>query len=182
VGLEATGVVLPKSLLVMGNAVKMRPKRGWTSEFLPASKARTDISFEYLVPAVFRVFHGRIGWFFWKGVVENADEALRSEFLRLEPITSLGKGNFNSSGKDTSTPGVGGSATSENASGEGFLGKGRVFIIYELAKVLGGEVTLALSGFDMLGDTRNGVKQGIAGGTLVSGCWLGLVDLGVASD
>ena len=142
----------------MGNTLKMRPKRGWSSEFLPASEARTDISFEYLVPAVFRVFHGRIGWFCWKGVVENADETPRSEFLRLEPVTGLGKGNFNASGKDTSTPGVGGSATSENAGGEVFLGKGRVFIIYELAKVLGGEVTLALSGFDILGDARNRVK------------------------
>jgi len=166
----------------MGNTLKMGPERGWASEFLPAPEARTDVSFEYLVPAVFRVLHGRIGWFFWKGVVENADETLRSEFLRLEPITSLGEGNFNASGKDASTPGVGGSATRENASGEVFLGKGRVFIIYELAKVLGGEVTLALPGFDMLGDTGNGVKQGIAGGTLVSGCWFGLVDLGVASD
>jgi len=163
----------------MGNTLKMRPKRGWSSEFLPASEARTDISFEYLVPAVFRVFHGRIGWFCWKGVVENADETPRSEFLRLEPVTGLGKGNFNASGKDTSTPGVGGSATSENAGGEVFLGKGRVFIIYELAKVLGGEATLALSGFDMLGNIRNRVKQGIARGALVGGFLFGLVDLGV---
>ena len=178
-GLGQNEVLLPKSLLVMGNTLKMRPKRGWTSEFLPASKARTDISFEYLVPTVFWVLHGRIDWVCWKGVVENADEALRSEFLRLEPVTGLGKGNFNAPGKDTSTPGVGGSATSENAGGEVFLGKGRVFIIYELAKVLGGEVTLALSRFDMLGDTRNRVKQGIAGGTLVGGFLFGLVDLGV---
>ena len=157
----------------------MRPKRGWSSEFLPASEPRTDISFEYLVPAVFRVFHGRIGWFCWKGVVQNADETPRSEFLRLEPVTGLGKGNFNASGKDTSTPGVGGCATRENAGGEVFLGKGRVFIIYELAKVLGGEVTLALSGFDMLGNIRNRAKQGIARGALVGGFLFGLVDLGV---
>jgi len=165
----------------MGNALKMRPKPCGTGEFLPASEVRTDISFEYLVPAVLRVPHGRIDWFCWKSVVENADE-VRSEFLRLGPSTGLGKGNFNSSRRDTSTPGVGGSATSENAGGEASPGKGRVFIIYEFAEVLGGEVTLALSGFDMLGDTGNRVKQGIAGGTLVSGCWFGLVDLGVASD
>ena len=119
---------------------------------------------------------------FWKSVVENADETLGSQSLRLEPITGLGKGNFNASRKDTSTPGVGGCATSENAGGEVFLGKGRVFVIYKLAKVPGGEVTLAVSRFDMLGDARNRVKQGIAGGTLVSGCWFGLVDLGVVSD
>ena len=147
----------------MGNTLKMRPKPCCTSEFLPASEARTDISFKYLVPTVFRILHGRIGWFFWKGVVENADETLRSEFLRLEHITSLGKGNFNASGKDTSTPGVGGSATRENSGGEVFLGKGRVFIIYELAKVGGQKATLALSGFDMLGDARNRVKASQAG-------------------
>jgi len=166
----------------MGNTLKMRPKRGCTSEFLPASEARADIGFKYLVPIVFRVLHGEISWFCWKSVVENTEETLPGEFFRLEPITGLGKGNFNVARKDTSTPGVCGSATSENIGGEVFLGKGRVFIIYELAKVLGGGVTLALSGFDLLGDTRNRVKQGIAGWTLVSGCWFGLVDLGVVSD
>jgi len=160
----------------------MRPKRGCTSEFLPASEARADIGFKYLVPIVFRVLHGEIGWLCWKSVVENTDKTLRDEFFRHEPITGLGKGNFNAARKDTSTPGVCGSATSENVGGEVLLGKGRVLIIYELVKVLGGGVTLALSGFNMLSDTRNRVKQGIAGWTLVSGCWFGLVDLGGVSD
>ena len=44
---------------------------------------------------------------------------------------------------------------SENGGGEVILSKGGVVINYELAKVLGGEVTLALSGFDILGDARN---------------------------
>ena len=162
----------------MSNTLKMRPKRSCTGEFPPASEARTDISFEYPVPAIFQVLRGRrIGRFWRKGVVEDADETLRSEFLGLGPVTRLGEGNFNASWEDTGTPGVGGGAPSENAGGEVFLGQGRVFVIYELAKVLRGEVSLALSGFDVLGDAGNRVEQGIAGGALVSGCWFGLVDL-----
>ena len=176
-GLDETGVVLPKSLFVMGNTLKMRFKGGSSSEFFPASGAGADISLKYLVPTVCRVLHRRIGWFVWKGVVENADETFWGEIPRFVPATSLGKGNFNASRKDTSTPCVGGSAASENFGGETFLGKGGVFIIYELAKSRGGEITLALSRFDVLGDARNGVEQGIAAGTLVSGCLFRLVDL-----
>ena len=73
---------------------------------------------------------------------------------------------------------MGGSAASKNTGKEVFVGKGRVFIIYKVAKVRVGDITLALSGFTMLADARNRVKQGIAGGALGTDCWFGLVDEG----
>lgn len=161
----------------MGNTLKMRSKSSNSSEFLPAPEARTEISSKYLVPTVCQVLRGGIGWLGWKGVVENADEILRDEFFGLEPIRGLGEGSFNAPRKDAGTPGVGGSATSENVGGEVFLGQRSVLIIYKLTEARGGEVTRALPRFDVLGDTRNGVEQGIAAGALVSGHWLGLVDL-----
>jgi len=177
VGLDKAGVVPPKSLFVMGNTLKMGSKPFGGGEFLPASEAGTDISFNYLVPTVCQVLHGRIGWFFRKVVVENANEAVWGEILRLEPLLGPCNGLFNASRKDTSTPSVGGSGTSEKVGREVFLGQGRVFIIYELAKSRGGEKTLALSRFDVLSDARNGVEQDIAARTLVSGCLFRLVDL-----
>jgi len=160
----------------MGNTLKMAFKSWSSSEFLPASGAGADISLKCLAPTVCRVLHGRIGGFRWNGGFEKAGEVLRGEFLRLEPATSLGMGNFNAFRRDTSTPGVGGIATSENVGGETFHGKGDVFIIGAFTKSRGGETTFALSRFDVLGDSRNGVEQGIAAGTLVN-CWFGPVDL-----
>jgi len=171
-------VVLPKSLLVMGNTLKVISKPRSTGEFFPASEdPGTDISSKYPVPTVQQILYGRICWFGWKGVVQNADKLLRGRVVRLEPVTSLCKGIFNTLRKETGTPGVSGSDIRQNFRGESFLGTGSVCIIYELAKARGGEATLALSRFDMLGDARNCVEYCIAAETLVSGSWFGLVDL-----
>jgi len=162
----------------MGNTLKVISKPRSTGESFPAFEdAGTEISSKYPVPTVQQILYGRICWFGWKGAVQNTDEILRGQVLRLEPVTSLCKGRFNALRKDTGMPGMSGIDTSQNFRGESFLGIGSVCIIYELAKARGGEATLALSRFDMLGDARNCVEYCIAAETLVSGSWFGLVDL-----